>query len=162
MKKVLFLLTFLTVSATFTYGQVAVDSISMKRAPLGGFWYYQGERRLTMPELVNIMQPNDLAYYHIRSAQTSQTGGFILSYAGGALIGWPVGTALGGGEPNWLLAGIGAGLVLVAIPIGLHSTRQSRQAVDIFNSGLQTSSFWDENELRFTVTPNGIGFTLRF
>lgn len=30
----------------------------------------------------------------------------ILSYAGGFMIGWPIGTAIGGGKPAWALAGI--------------------------------------------------------
>ena len=35
---------------------------------------------------------------------------------GGFLIGWPLGTALAGGDPNWTLAAIGAGCVAIAIP----------------------------------------------
>ncbi|MBK8636390.1 MAG: hypothetical protein IPN72_23720 [Saprospiraceae bacterium] len=33
------------------------------------------------------------------------------------MIGYPLGALIRGGEPNWALAGVGAGLVVVSIPI---------------------------------------------
>ena len=32
-------------------------------------------------------------------------------------VGHSIGTAIGGGDPEWALAGVGAGLIAVAIPI---------------------------------------------
>lgn len=41
-------------------------------------------------------------------------GAYIFGFSGGYLIGWPIGEAIGGGDPQWYLAGIGTGLVGVA------------------------------------------------
>ena len=62
------------------------------------------------------MKPNEQAYKLIKSAQSTYTWGkCIFSYAGGFMIGYPLGTALGGGEPNWAMANIGAGLKAASI-----------------------------------------------
>ena len=78
------------------------------------------------------------------------------------MVGWQIGAALGGGDPNWALAGIGAGLIVVYIPISQKFNKQAKTAVDTFNGGLKTSSFWDNNELGIGLTGNGVGLSLRF
>lgn len=137
------------------------DSVTMKKA-FGGYQFYSKNKRLNIKQLVETLEPNELAYKEIKAAQTTYTFSMILGYTGGFLIGWPVGTALGGGEPNWTMAAVGAGIIVVAIPISNKFNKQAKSAIDIYNSGLTTSSFWDKNELNFTVSNNGVGFTLSF
>ena len=161
MRRIAILLTLLVVSMSFAFGQTASDSISMKKV-FGGYQFYQGEQMLNMNQLVNLMKPNDLAYRQIKSAQASFTLAAIMSGVGGFMVGWPIGTALGGGEPNWTLAGVGAGLILVSIPISQSFNKKAKQAVELYNAGLQTSSFWDKKELNLSLTGNGIGLTLKF
>lgn len=161
MKKTAIILTLLTVCMTFTFGQTVSDSISMKKV-FGGYQFYQGEKRLNMSQLVNSMKTNEQAYKRIKSAQSTYTMAMIFSYAGGFLVGWPIGTAIGGGEPNWTMAGIGAGLIVVSIPISQNFNKKAKQSVETYNGGLQTSSFWDKNELKLSMTGNCIGLTLNF
>jgi hypothetical protein len=78
------------------------------------------------------------------------------------MVGWPIGAAMAGGEPNWTMAGIGAGLIIISIPISLKFNKQAKQAVDIYNGGLQSSSLRTKSELRFLMTGNGLGLTFRF
>lgn len=161
MKKIAIILTLLSVIMSFAFGQTASDSILMRKV-FGGYQFYQGEQRLNINQLVNTMKPNEQAYKQIKSAQSTYTMVMILNYAGGFMVGWPLGTAIGGGEPNWALAGIGAGLIVVAIPISQSFNKKAKQAVGTYNGGLQTSSFWDKNELKLSLTGNGIGLTLNF
>ena len=161
MRKIAIILTLLAVSMSFTFGQTASDSISMKKV-FGGYQFYQGEQRLNVNQLVNTMKPNNQAYQQIKSAQSTYTLATIIGGVGGFMVGWPIGTALGGGEPNWTMAGIGAGLFVVSIPISQSFNKKAKQAVETYNSGLQTSSFWDKNELKLSLTGNGIGLTLNF
>ena len=60
------------------------------------------------------------------------------------------------------MAGIGAGLIVVSIPITQSLNKKEKKAVEKYNGGLQTSSFWDKNELKLSLTGNGIGLTLNF
>ena len=162
MKRIVVILTLLTVSLSFAFGQTETDSISVKKV-FGGYQFYQGENRLNVKQLVNTMKPNEDAYTQIKSAQSSYTMASIVSFAGGFMIGWQLGAAVGGGDPNWAMAGIGAGLIVVTIPISQKFNKQAKQAVETYNQGLQqTSSFWDKSELRFSMTGNGLGLTLRF
>lgn len=161
MKRIIVFFALLTIGITFTFGQALSDSITVKKV-FGGYQFYQGDKLLKVNQLVNTMKPNEQAYKQIKSAQSTYTMATIFSYAGGFMVGWPLGTALGGGEPNWAMAGIGAGLIVVAIPISQCFNKKAKQAVDTFNGGLQTSSFWDKKELNLTMTGNGIGLTLNF
>ncbi|MEM9894878.1 MAG: hypothetical protein AAF789_00795 [Bacteroidota bacterium] len=161
MKRIVLTSAFLTLFAINVFAQAGVDSIAMKKV-FGGYVFYQGDQLLKVKQLVTAMKPNEQAYQQIKSAQSTYTMAMILNYAGGFMIGWPLGTAAAGGEANWTLAGIGAGLVVVAIPIGRSFNKKAKQAVDTFNEGLKTSSFWEKSELNFTMTGHGIGLTLNF
>ncbi len=161
MKNIFFILTLLTINLTVTFGQSVNDTISMQKG-FGGYRFYQGERLLIMKQLVNIMKPDEQAYKEIKAAQSTNTLATILGGAAGFMIGWPIGTALGGGEPNWTMAAVGAGLIVVSIPIIQKFNKQAKQAVQTWNSGLQTGSFRDRSEMRFLIVETGIGLSLRF
>lgn len=161
MRKIAIILTLLAVSASFTFGQTAPDSISMKKV-FGGYQFYQGEQIIQMNQLVNSMKSNDLAYKQIKSAQSLSAFASVLGGVGGFMIGWPIGTSLGGGEPEWAMAGIGAGLLVASIPIIHSMNKKAKKAIDIYNGGLMTSSFWDDKELILSTKGNGIGLTLYF
>ncbi|MGV8830163.1 MAG: hypothetical protein ACWA6U_17785 [Breznakibacter sp.] len=161
MKRFAIIITLLTVAYSFTNGQVSTDSILLKKV-FGGYQFYQGDKRLNMNQLVKAMESNEQAYNEIKSAQSAYILSSIVGSVGGFMVGWPIGTALGGGEPNWTMAGIGAGLIVVSIPISHSFNKKAKHAVETYNGGLQTSSFWDKNELRLSLTGNGIGLTLNF
>ncbi len=108
------------------------------------------------------MEPNKQAYKAIKAAQATYVLTTIVSGVGGFMVGWPLGTAVAGGEPNWVLAGIGAGLIVVSIPISQKYNKRAKSAVYIYNGGLAASSFWDNSELRWAMTGNGVGLVLRF
>jgi uncharacterized protein YfiM (DUF2279 family) len=79
-------------------------------------YYYEGTA-MTLANLAEIMEGNEEAMDYIMKARTNKAFSIILGFSAGVLIGIPVGSALGGGDPNWVLAGVGAGLVLIAIPL---------------------------------------------
>ncbi len=161
MRKIAFILAFLAISMSFTFGQTASDTISLVKGP-GGMRFYKDWHEITMNQLIMKIKPNDKAYQLLNSARSSYTWGSILAYSGGFLIGYPIGAAISGKKPVWAMAGIGAGLVLLSIPIYRNYIKKTEQAIDTYNRGLQTTSFWDKNELNFSFTENGIGVTLNF
>ncbi len=123
------------------------------------------EQRLNMQQLVKTLKPNEEAYKQIKSARSNQTIGMIFGATGGFMIGYPLGTALGGGEPKWIMAGIGAGLVAISIPFSSKANKKAKQAVKTYNKSLkrkEISSTWDKSELNFSITPNGIGLIFHF
>lgn len=161
MKRIAIIITLLSVAYSFTNGQVLTDSISIKKV-FGGYQFYQGKKRLNMNQLENTMKPNNEAYQQIKSAQSTNTLATIIGGVGGFMVGWPIGTALGGGKPNWTMASIGAGLIVVSIPINQSFNKKAKQAVEMYNSGLHKSSFGDKNELKLSFSGNKIGLTFNF
>lgn len=95
MKKFLLLLA-------FTFATVWVcqaQQIETKKV-LGGYKYMQAGKTLSMGALVNTLAPYPQASKLIKQARSNNTLASVLGLAGGALIGFPLGTAAGGGDPN--------------------------------------------------------------
>ncbi|WP_176694058.1 hypothetical protein [Anaerophaga thermohalophila] len=161
MKKSLLFLFLLMGGMTLSFSQTATDSITMKKV-FGGYQFYQDNNRLSMNKLVNAMRPNEQAFKEIKSAQSTYALATVIGAAGGFMIGYPIGTAIAGGDANWTLAGIGAGLAVVSILITQKFNKQAKQAIDTYNKGLQSSSFWNRHQLNLTMSENGIGLTLKF
>lgn len=90
--------------------------------------------------------------------------GNILAAIGGGLIGWPLGTAIGGGDPEWILAGIGAGVLAVAIPLAVIG--QKRCSGGRYGALQQSNTDYTvmrkTKELGFVAKGNTIGLQLSF
>ena len=136
------------------------DSIISEKKGIG-YNYYLNGRKLNISELDDILKINDLAYEKFKSAKGISVIANIFAGAGGFCIGYPIGYALGGGKANWALAGIGAGLIVIAIPILSSAEKKAREAVDIYNKGIRKTSM-SNKELKLEFTNNGIGLCLRF
>jgi hypothetical protein len=161
MKNISIILILLIAGFANTSAQSTTDTIVMQKV-FGGYQFYQGSKRLNVSNLVRTMKPNEQAFKEIKAAQTTYIFGNIVAFAGGFMVGWPIGTAIGGGDPNWTLAAVGAGLIIITIPIGQKFNKQARTAVNTYNKGAKTSSFWDNTDIRFGFTGNGLGFTMNY
>jgi len=161
MKKALLILTFFTACLAFCCGQTTADTLTLKKER-GDYRFYQGENRLPTSQFIMTLKSNEQAYKQFKSAQANYTLALVLSYTGGFLIGYPIGTAIGGGEPEWALAGIGLGLVAISFPINQGYIVKTKSAINTYNRSLQSSTKRDKSELKLTLNGSGIGLTLRF
>ncbi|MBV2246387.1 MAG: hypothetical protein KUL83_04430 [Lentimicrobium sp.] len=161
MKKIIFIIIALVVSMTYAFGQSVSDSISARKV-FGGYRFYQGDQRLNFYQLENIMKQDELAYQQIVAAKSTNSVSTVIGGIGGFMVGWTIGTAIGGGDPNWILAGMGAGLIVISIPITNSTIKKTKQAVDTYNAGLQASSLVNKWDFKFSMTGNGIGVILCF
>ncbi len=144
-----------------SFSQASRDSIQYKKIN-GDLRFYQDGNRLRWFEVADFMEPNPQAYQAMKSARSTRAQGTIIGGAGGFMAGWAIGGAIGGGEFDLATLGIGAGLIVVALPLSAASNKKAISAVTLYNRGLQSSSFWERSELRFSMNGNGAGFTLRF
>lgn len=158
MKKTILILTFLFAVMTLCVGQ----QIEMKKV-FGGYKFTQNGKKLTMGNLVKTMETNQQAFELVKKAQSNNTLASIIGFAGGGLIGWPIGTAVGGGDANWTLAGIGAGLIAVGIPISSSANKKVKQAVELYNSSLNSTAYYKfKPEVEIIANGNGVGLTMSF
>ena len=161
MRKLCFIAALIMIFNSNSFSQTSDDTIKIRKV-FGGYQFIQNDKKLRMGQLVTIMQPNEQAYKQIKSAQSNKTFADILGVAGGFLIGWPLGTAIGGGDPNWALAGVGAGLVVVSIPIMSKANKWSIAAIETYNRSIKTGSFQKKPELHFAFKGNSIGLVCSF
>jgi hypothetical protein len=166
MQRILLLIAVLITTVTTSTAQNAntktsSDSILIIKK-FGGYQFYKNDRQLNMNQLQAVLEVNNEAYKDIKSARSATTFSSILGYAGGFLIGWPIGTAMGGGKPNWTMAAVGAGLTAISIPISISAKKKARSAVSKYNSGLTSNSSAGFKELKLKLTDDGIGVVLKF
>jgi len=158
MKKILLLL--LILSGFSVLGQTKVDYISKIK-----YSYYQNGSVLNTNDLLMAVKGNEQAYKKIKAARDNKIYANLLSIPGGFLIGYPIGTAIAGGAPNWLLAGIGVGIIALTIPISIIANKQISEGVSIYNNSLyEKVSLKQNNNPTFNigVTQNGIGVVMQF
>lgn len=128
----------------------------------GGYTYYQNGKALSMKSLIATME-NTEAFEVIKEAKSKNTLANILGGVGGFMIGYPLGTSIGGGDANWTLAGVGAGLIVIALPISSKANKKTKEAIDIYNTSLKTSSFhYFEPQFKMLANGKGIGLTMQF
>ncbi len=153
MKKIVFAL-FLCL---FTFSTLNAQKIEMKKS-FGENMFYQNDKKLNPNQLKELLKNNSEAFELMKSAKSNYTWATILGGAGGALVGFPIGTAIGGGDAKWELAGAGAALILVAIPILKNYNKKAKKAVELYNEGIPSvsSNFLPEFNLSFKGTSMGI------
>ncbi|WP_298554476.1 hypothetical protein [uncultured Algibacter sp.] len=158
MKKATLTLALIITSLTLCHAQ----KIDIEKV-FGGYKYTHNDELVSIGDLASIMESNTEAFELIKKGRTSRGLSAVLGFAGGALVGWPLGTSIRGGDANWTLAGIGAGLIAVAIPISNGSNKKINQAVELYNASLNSTS---QNTFKpeFNIIGNGkgIGLSMNF
>lgn len=136
------------------------DSIQMKEV-FGGSAFYHSGKKISMKKAQRLMVANPYAHQQMKKARNINGIATGIAFAGGYLIGYPVGMAIGGKQdPVWTLAGIGAGLIAVAIPVAIHSNKFSRNAVAAHNEQLGALSSHRSRELHVQLSATGLGIAL--
>lgn len=151
------IVTFVILSSGFSQtGQ----EISYQKA-FGGYKYSQNGMPVSIKQMSELMTNNPEASVYIDRAKTNYGASMVFNFAGGFLIGWPIGTAIGGGEPEWGMAAIGGGLLLLGIPFNIATNTNAIKAIDIYNAG--NGGIADRTyTLSFGPNSGGAGITLKF
>ena len=129
----------------------------------GGYKFVQGTNKMTMGELSRAMTPESESYYIMKKAKGSHALAQVMSGLGGFGIGLPLGAQIAGGDPNWIYAGLGAGLIVISLPISIKAGKEAKRAVDLHNASLATgyqSNF--KPEFSSVGNGNGVGLSLKF
>ena len=161
MKKICVTILLAITCLTTSYAQDSRDPITMRKI-FGGYQFYQGGTRLNMTQLTRVVEQNAEAYKLAKSARSNVIYSSIIGGVGGFMLGWNLGTAIGGGNPNRWVAGAGAGLIVVSIPINNTAMRQAKSAAELYNDTSGYGSRWDKGELLLSMGSQGTGIVWRF
>jgi hypothetical protein len=124
-----------------------------------GTIFTQDGKTLRPKNLVTITEGQEEANLYMDKAKLNSDLATFFGFVGGALIGWPIGTALGGGDPNWALAGAGAGCIVIAIPLSSGYKKNAIKGVESYNKNISTSS---QRRGTYQLTASGAGIGISF
>ncbi|MCF8303691.1 MAG: hypothetical protein K9I94_10495 [Bacteroidales bacterium] len=164
-KQLIILLVGLFIS-TLAAGQSQPDTITYEKAG-GSYQFKHRGSVLTPAQLKGKMRGYPQAYDYMQKAKTNADVANVFAYAGGFLIGYQLGSLIGGGEFNAAVAGAGGRLILVAIPLVSGYNKNALKAVKIYNQKLSEQAPGDEAsmdglQIHFGQTNHGVGVRVSF
>ncbi len=148
------LLTFLLCMAVSSQAQ----QINMYKT-FGGVRFERDSLIISIKQVHSLLEEEPEAYRHFKVARTNASVASVLGFAGGLLIGIPVGTAIAGGDPEWGMALGGAALIGISIPFNKAFQRHAESALSLYNQK-HTTRIRQKTELYWAG--NGVGIRLRF
>ena len=163
------LLTVLLIACSLTIGtaqEIDEKTIFDQNTPISiqGNKYYQNETRIASYNIKQIVKSNSEAFTFIKSAKRRKTWAQLCAGTGAFMIGGQLGRNLTNQRFLWSVAGAGAGLIVVSVPLFISSKNKTHDAVETFNSGLDKTSNIHEikPELKLASTGNGLGLFYKF
>jgi len=138
------------------------DSISFEKKMMGTVFKCKGEK-LSRSDLHALLSQEPRAAEELASAKWREATATVFAVAGGALIGWPIGTAIGGNEdPNWTMAYVGGGCVIVGLLFASSSDGHYRNAVNAYNGEVRLGFLSSGIPIRFCILSKGVGLSASF
>jgi len=120
----------------------------------GGLKFSQNGKYLKPKEILALMESNPEAFNAFKKAKSNLDMASVLGFAGGFMVGWPLGAAVAGGEPQWGLAAAGGALVVLSIPFSTGFKKHATKAVDIYNGNNPMARAYPA---RVTISTFGVG-----
>jgi len=162
MKTKFTLIAFLLTSFMFsTFSQSSNITAVQSGGLIKHYSYYKCDIELTNSQLINIFKNDPRMKEYYKPIVLNYTASALLKSASGILILWPLTDVLNSEEPNWTLAGIGAGCALLAIPFSKSFDRHALKAIDHYNTPSPETSA-DKVELNVNVGVGGIAMVVNF
>lgn len=103
--------------------------------------FYHGSVKMGARDILTVLEGNPASRAEATQARSNYNGAQIVSFVGGAMIGWPLGQAISGKvEPQWGLAAVGAATLLgFGIPLNSGFKKHAQNAINIYNKGTTPS-----------------------
>ncbi len=112
------------------------DSISMDGSVMRDMHFYQHGESINMGKLTEILKINPGSYYYLKKAKINNAFNFLLSFTGGFIMGYELGTSLGGKKINWGIMGCGIGAIGLSVPFSIGAKHNIKKALKIYNASL--------------------------
>lgn len=130
MKKITVVLLLL-ISAFTLYAQDRTE-IKMYKT-FGGARFEMDTLVLSPKQVLEIVKVEPLAYEKFKKAKANYNAAGVLGFTGGLLVGIPLGTAIGGGDPEWGMAIAGGVLILGSLSLNNVFKSHAFEAIELYN-----------------------------
>ena len=111
-------------------------------------------------QIREIMSGNIDALQQYNSGRSLSVTGQVIAYPCAFLLGFDLGTRLGGGKGNGTVLGIGAAGTLIGLIMSSSGEKKIKKSVSLYNSNANNGSV--SYQIDFGFTPTSIGFSMQF
>ncbi|MBX2897235.1 MAG: hypothetical protein KF763_17440 [Cyclobacteriaceae bacterium] len=130
MKKIVVLLL-LFISA-FSLSAQNRTEIKMYKT-FGGTRFEMDTLVLSPKQVLEVVKVEPLAFEKFKRAKANYNAAGVLGFTGGVLVGFPLGTAIAGGEPEWGMAIAGGFLILGSFSLNNVFKSHAFEAIELYN-----------------------------
>ena len=116
--------------------------------------FYQNNNELNPMSMFGVLEKHPEAEAYANSARLYTYASVGTSAVGGFLIGYPIGSALAGGDFNTPMFASGVGAILVSFTLGVVANSKLSNAVSEFNQTLPNTSFnynFEQNKIELSL-----------
>jgi hypothetical protein len=159
MKKIFLILLIAFISMPFC-AQSQSDTIQVFKR-YGGYTYTMNGKVLKIADVNELMRSNAEALPYWKKAKRATGISTVFGCVGGFCLGYTLG-ALMGGDFNPTLAIVGAGCLLIGIPISSGAVKNASKAIGIYNSGAKVAPPSSSYHLNVGISNDGIALVLKF
>ena len=121
---------------------------------------FQNGTKLKAEQVKGAMSDNSEALALYNSGRSLFVVGQVIAYPSAFLLGFDLGTRLGGGEGNGTVLAVGAVGTVVGLIIGLSGEKKIKNSVLLYNSKASNSAV--PYQINFGFTQTGVGLGIRF
>lgn len=139
-KKTLIILVLIAITK-FSFSQT--DSITYIKT-FNGYQFFHQDQQLTFFQLSKIIKSCPKAKKEMNKADWLWVGAYSLSYTGGYIVGYILGTALYSSSIDYDYLAAGSVLILASIPLNSFVTKHTLSAVNIYNKNLDYTSYYNQ------------------
>ena len=122
-----------------------------------GVW--QNGVKIKPEQVRGVMSGNSEALQQYKSGRSLSVAGQVVTYPCAFLLGFDLGTRLGGGEGNGAVLGIGAAGTIVGLIMAFSGEKKIKNSVQLYNSQSNNSVSY---QINFGFTQTGVGLSMRF
>ncbi len=161
MKKLFITLITLVFFFYQSYAQTRDGDLKMVKS-FGGTKFYLDGELLKPKEVLNLMEHDVEALNEFKKAKSNADAGNVLGFIGGVMIGWPLGTALAGGDPQWGLAAGGAVVLVATIPLSISFKKHATTATNLYNRNTSNVSAHLKPKVNMSLLGTAAKLTITF
>ncbi len=122
-----------------------------------GYKYLEGGTPISKQQAMRLLESHPEAIKLFRQGNANLVPAGVVGFAGGFMIGWPLGESISGKkDPQWALAAGGLALVIVGGALEKTFQKKADQAFKMYNESTLTSS------LKINASVTGVSITFTF
>ena len=129
-----------TLLLVLAFGQLFCQKRLSIYKTFGGVVFEMDSTSVSSKQVSMILQQNQQAYQEFKVAKRKALIGNVIGFTSGLLVAVPLITAGAGGQPEWAFVGAGGVLFLVSLPFNSSFRGHAFNAIEIYNSGVPSSS----------------------